>query len=160
MEGSRYDDRRGDSGEGPHAAAGKAACGAELYRAPAVPHAGERAAQTPTGALEGSGRLDYRRRHLRNAAGDVGQLSAGRRLKPGLVVDTHAALWYLADDPALSVRVAAALDAITSDGCAMHRAPAAEDSSTPLPHTILPYFGGRPPRPPWALRIRQPVSCG
>src|ERR1017187_8147757 len=85
MEGSRYDDRRGDPGEGPHAAAGKAACGAGLYRVPAVPHAGERAAQTPTGALEGSGRLDYRRRHLRSAAGDVGQLSAGSRLKPGLV---------------------------------------------------------------------------
>src|ERR1035438_7979837 len=83
MEGSRYDDRRGDPGEGPHAAAGKAACGAGLYRVPAVTHAGERAAQTPTGALEGSGRLDYRRRHLRSAAGDVGQLSAGRRLKPG-----------------------------------------------------------------------------
>jgi PIN domain nuclease of toxin-antitoxin system len=37
-------------------------------------------------------------------------------LKPGLVVDTHAALWYLADDPALSVRAAAALDAITIAG--------------------------------------------
>jgi PIN domain nuclease of toxin-antitoxin system len=33
-----------------------------------------------------------------------------------LVVDTHAALWYLADDPALSVCAAAALDAITIAG--------------------------------------------
>src|ERR1022692_1547392 len=56
------------------------------------------------------------KRHLPSAAGDVGQLSVGRRLKPGLVVDTHAALWYLADDPALSVRAAAALDAITIAG--------------------------------------------
>lgn len=46
----------------------------------------------------------------------MGQLSAGRRLKAGLVVDTHAVLWYLADDPALSVRAAAALDAITTAG--------------------------------------------
>jgi PIN domain nuclease of toxin-antitoxin system len=37
-------------------------------------------------------------------------------LKAGLVVDTHAVLWYLADDPALSVRAAAALDAITTAG--------------------------------------------
>ena len=33
-----------------------------------------------------------------------------------MVVDTHAALWYLADDPALSVRAAAALDAMTIAG--------------------------------------------
>ena len=46
----------------------------------------------------------------------MGQLSAGSRLKPGLVVDTHAALWYLAADPALFVRAAAALDAITIAG--------------------------------------------
>jgi PIN domain nuclease of toxin-antitoxin system len=37
-------------------------------------------------------------------------------LKPGLVVDTHAALWYLADDPALSARAATALDATTIAG--------------------------------------------
>jgi PIN domain nuclease of toxin-antitoxin system len=46
----------------------------------------------------------------------VGQLPAGKRLKPGLVVDTHAALWYLADDPALSARAATALDATTIAG--------------------------------------------
>jgi len=37
-------------------------------------------------------------------------------LKPGLVVDTNAALWYLADDPELSVCAAAALDATTIAG--------------------------------------------
>jgi PIN domain nuclease of toxin-antitoxin system len=37
-------------------------------------------------------------------------------LKRGLVVDTHAALWYLADDPALSARAAAAIDAATIAG--------------------------------------------
>jgi PIN domain nuclease of toxin-antitoxin system len=37
-------------------------------------------------------------------------------LKPGLVVDTDAALWYLADDPALSARAATALDATTIAG--------------------------------------------
>jgi PIN domain nuclease of toxin-antitoxin system len=37
-------------------------------------------------------------------------------VKAGLVVDTHAVLWYLADDPELSARAAAALDAITIAG--------------------------------------------
>jgi len=37
-------------------------------------------------------------------------------LKSGLVVDTHSVLWYLADDPRLSARAVAALDATTIDG--------------------------------------------
>jgi predicted nucleic-acid-binding protein len=37
-------------------------------------------------------------------------------LKSGLVVDTHVAIWYLADDPALSARAATALDAATIAG--------------------------------------------
>ena len=34
-----------------------------------------------------------------------------------LVVDTHAVLWYLADDPRLSGRASQALDQATASGC-------------------------------------------
>ena len=37
-------------------------------------------------------------------------------MKPGLVVDTHSVLWYLADDAALSIRAATALDQTTVAG--------------------------------------------
>jgi glutathione S-transferase len=37
-------------------------------------------------------------------------------VKPGLVVDTHAVLWYLTEDPELSASAAAALDAMTIVG--------------------------------------------
>src|ERR1017187_9915513 len=52
--------------------------------------------------------------------GRCGAAFRGKTYEPRLVVDTHAALWYLADDPALSVRAAAALDAITIAGLAIY----------------------------------------
>ncbi len=38
---------------------------------------------------------------------------------PGIVVDTHTIVWYLEDDPRLSVRAAEALDSATAAGDAI-----------------------------------------
>src|SRR5262249_17952293 len=45
------------------------------------------------------------RRDRRQPAGDVARLPAGQRLIPGVVVDTHAIVWYLAGDMRLGYRI-------------------------------------------------------
>jgi PIN domain nuclease of toxin-antitoxin system len=39
---------------------------------------------------------------------------------PGVVVDTHAIVWYLSGDPRLSAKAAEALDSATSSGEFIH----------------------------------------
>lgn len=39
---------------------------------------------------------------------------------PDVVVDTHAIVWYLSDDPRMSLKAFAALDTATTEGAAIH----------------------------------------
>ena len=76
-------------------------------------------ANEPRKPLRGSGRNWASRLPKKTSpkrGGRCGAAFRGKTFETRLVVDTHAALWYLADDPALSVRAAAALDAITIAG--------------------------------------------